>query len=84
MSRVWVTRRVYFTRAGMGLGEMLYPPVLLGPPAGMFLLNGGGFGVVKPNGYRPIAIFSQMVTRATEMVHALCSLKLNWNFEVIN
>jgi hypothetical protein len=54
--RVWVTRRVTRTHAGMGMGINLYPLADMGNPTGLFFCRGYGYGIMIPGGYLPIAI----------------------------
>jgi hypothetical protein len=47
------------TRAGTGMGKILYPRVYMGNPAGKFFFDGYGYGMVLPDGYVPVAIPSR-------------------------
>jgi hypothetical protein len=47
-----------FTRAGMGMGEVFYLCTGTGNLAGKILSHGYGYGLAKPDGYIPVAIFS--------------------------
>jgi hypothetical protein len=44
------------TRAGTGMGKILYPRVYMGNPTGRVFFDGYGYGMVLPNGYVPVAI----------------------------
>ena len=44
------------TRAGTGMGKILYPRVYMGNPTGRIFFDGYGYGMVLPDGYVPIAI----------------------------
>jgi hypothetical protein len=44
------------TRAGMGMGKILYPRVYMGNPTGRIFFDGYGYGMVLPDGYVPVAI----------------------------
>jgi hypothetical protein len=44
---------------GMGLGQILDPPRVVGLFAGIIYIRGDGFGIAKPNGFEPIAIPKQ-------------------------
>ena len=44
------------TRAGMGMGKILYPRVYMGNPTGRIFFDGYGYGMVLPDGYVSVAI----------------------------
>jgi hypothetical protein len=44
------------TRAGTGMGKILYPRVYMGNPTGRIFFDGYGYGMVLPDGYVPVAI----------------------------
>jgi hypothetical protein len=44
------------TRAGMGMGKILYPRVYMGNPMGRIFFDGYEYGMVLPDGYVPVAI----------------------------
>jgi hypothetical protein len=44
------------TRAGTGMGKILYPRVYMGNPMGRNFFDGYGYGMVLPDGYVPVAI----------------------------
>jgi hypothetical protein len=44
------------TRAGTGMGKILYPRVYMGNPTGRNFFDGYGYGMVLPDGYVPVAI----------------------------
>ena len=44
------------TRAGTGMGKVLYPRVYMGNPTGRNFFDGYGYGMVLPDGYVPVAI----------------------------
>jgi hypothetical protein len=44
------------TRAGTGMGKILYPRVYMGNPTGRIVFDGYGYGMVLPDGYVPVAI----------------------------
>jgi hypothetical protein len=44
------------TRAGTGMGKILYPRVYMGNPTGRMFFDGYGYGMVLPDGYVPVAI----------------------------
>jgi hypothetical protein len=47
------------TRAGTGMGKILYPRVYMGNPTGRIFFDGYGYGMVLPDGYVPVAIPSK-------------------------
>ena len=47
------------TRAGTGMGKILYPRVYMGNPMGIIFFDGYGYGMVIPDGYVPVAIPNQ-------------------------
>jgi hypothetical protein len=51
------------TRAGMGMGKILYPRVYMGNPTGIIFFDGYGYGMVLPDGYVPVAIPTQTLPR---------------------
>jgi hypothetical protein len=44
------------TRAGTGMGRILYPRVYMGNPTGTSFFDGYGYGMALPDGYVPVAI----------------------------
>jgi hypothetical protein len=48
------------TRAGMGMGKILYPRVYMGNPTGRIFFDGYGYGMVLPDRYVPVAIPSRV------------------------
>jgi hypothetical protein len=50
------------TRAGTGMGKILYPRVYMGNPTGRIFFDGYGYGMVLPDGYVPVAIPSWTAT----------------------
>jgi hypothetical protein len=44
------------TRAGTGMGRILYPRVYMGNPTGTSFFVGYGYGMALPDGYVPVAI----------------------------
>ena len=46
------------TRAGTGMGEVLYPCTGTGNLAGKILSRGYGYGIAIPDGYISVAIFN--------------------------
>jgi hypothetical protein len=56
------------TRAGTGMGKILYPRVYMGNPTGRIFFDGYGYGMVRPDGYVPVAIPS----RASRMLFSRC------------
>jgi hypothetical protein len=46
------------TRAGTGMGKILYPRVYMGNPTGRIFFDGYGYGMVLPDGYVSVAISS--------------------------
>jgi hypothetical protein len=44
------------TRAGMGMGKILYPRVYMGNPMDIIFFDGCEYGMVLPDGYVPVAI----------------------------
>jgi hypothetical protein len=53
------------TRAGTGMGKILYPRVYMGNPTGRIFFNGYGYGMVLPDGYVPVAIPSSGIARSS-------------------
>jgi hypothetical protein len=47
------------TRAGTGMGKILYPRVYMGNPTGRIFFDGYRYGMVIPDGYVPVAIPSR-------------------------
>ena len=54
------------TRAGTGMGKVLYPHAGTGAGAGKLFLSGCGYGIAIPIGYVPVAIFIH------EQLHHCC------------
>jgi hypothetical protein len=50
------------TRAGTGMGKILYPRVYMGNPTGRIFFYGYGYGMVLPDGYVPVAILTLTIT----------------------
>jgi hypothetical protein len=48
-----------FTRAGTGMGEIFYPYVGMGNLADKILSRGYEYEIAIPDGYIPVAVFSQ-------------------------
>jgi hypothetical protein len=44
------------TRAGTGMGRILYPRAYMGNPTGTSFFDGYGYGMTLPDGYVPVAI----------------------------
>jgi hypothetical protein len=44
------------TRAGTGMGKILYSRVYMGNPTGRIFFDGYGYGMVLPDGYVHVAI----------------------------
>jgi hypothetical protein len=44
------------TRAGTGMGKILYPRVYMDNPTGRIFFDGYEYGMVLPDGYVPVAI----------------------------
>jgi hypothetical protein len=47
------------TRAGTGMGKILYPRVYMGNLTGRIFFYGYGYGMLLPDGYVPVAIPTQ-------------------------
>jgi hypothetical protein len=47
------------TRAGTGMGKILYPRIYMGNPTGRIFFDGYEYGMVLPDGYVPVAIPSE-------------------------
>jgi hypothetical protein len=54
------------TRAGTGMGKILYPRVYMGNPTGRIFFDGYGYGMVLPDGYVPVAIPSHKCLMAKD------------------
>jgi hypothetical protein len=52
------------TRAGTGMGKILYPRVYMGNPTDRIFFDGYGYGMVLPDGYVPVAIPNRGPARA--------------------
>jgi hypothetical protein len=56
--RAWATRGSPVTRTGMGLGKNLDPSRVVGFLTGEIFSHGHGFGMAKPSGFVPVAIYT--------------------------
>jgi len=52
---------------GMGLGTKSNPWRVMGFLVGIFYINGHGFGMAKPSGFVPVAIFTSSVQEQMQL-----------------
>ena len=67
------------TRAGTGMGKILYPRVYMGNPTGRIFFYGYGYRMVRPDGYVPVAIPIRDVERIS-----LWKIKIGFFFSFFN
>jgi hypothetical protein len=65
------------TRAGTGMGKILYPRVYMGNPTGRIFFDGYGYGMVLPDGYVPIAIpkYKHVTCSVILVCHGCCTAR---------
>jgi hypothetical protein len=55
------------TRAGRGMGKILYPQAYMGNPTGMIFYDGYGYGMLLPDEYIPVTIPTHGVSNLQEI-----------------